>query len=657
MESKTIRFAVKDNTTMYKLELAKSLLFFTEFDFTYFWEQCIDAGKNARRSGRLPPNQIANAKNLIAKLHPYIEATIASDFSEIVTDCIIEYICQSDRITLDELWTRCISPKNPYESAIFKRVSEFKTNKASNQWVNLMRLQEYARNKISFIYDPDETGAVFSKDIIRTRRIYFDLSWSVSANELGLPCKQLPSVKFCNPASLPNATFVVSKVSRAIYRRFADDFDSAESVKYPETGDYTFVRDKLALDAYSYVKGMTRPSDIDMKFAIEAIEETPDEIFLVDGFKALIDLEFDLMFKTNVSIRKCESCSRYFIATGRGTFCDRINSSGKTCSEQYEDIFGYPPESIYAEEEKSAPAVMETAVPDNENDVNADVSDEVLESLEQADDDKSEVAAVAAEAAPVPVTSAAPVPAPAEPARIISEEELAAPWRFVPPPNKGVPVPKELEKHGQRLYNALYKRLGKGMEENEFKEWSQYLSNMKRNVKTGDGTIEQLEEFLEYSDRLVEAVKIAGKTNQTISPSYKKDEFNDDHLERLSAEGNVPQSVGGAGGVVKEDKNSVPIKPIKSESGNKTYDESQIKPFAPKAFASIEEAERSEDSDVFFDPIAAAKKKEQGKEKQPVEVKEPKWERMTREEAYAREAEDLAFDGWEDEDDESDIII
>ena len=92
MNNSIVKFAVNDNNNFYKIELSKTLLHFTEFDFTYFWEQCIEAGRLARKSGRLPQNIISNAKTVVSRAHPFIEACLATDYSEIVTDCIIEYI-------------------------------------------------------------------------------------------------------------------------------------------------------------------------------------------------------------------------------------------------------------------------------------------------------------------------------------------------------------------------------------------------------------------------------------------------------------------------------------------------------------------------------------------------------------------------------------
>ncbi len=591
MNFKNIRFAVRDNTNIYKLELAKSLLYFTEFDFTYFWEQCIEAGKTARKTGRLPQNHVTTAKSIISKAHPYIESLIASDFSEIVTDCIIEYICMSDRITSDELWTRCISSKNPYENAIFKRISEYKANRAINQWNNIVRIKEYASNKLAFIYDHDENGSSLKRESIRARRDYFDLTASVSANELRLPCGRLPSATFCNAASLPNSTFVISKVSKAVYKRFSDVFASVPDESLPENRDYTYTKDKLAMDAYGYVKGMPRPTDIEMKFALEAFLETPEEVYLPDSFKAVIDLEFNLMLKEDITIRRCKSCSRYFAADTDSIYCDRVNSSGKTCRRLHEESL-----------KEITPNPAEATLSGAEN------PDSAYGAFSQA---------------------------------------YVPPWRLVPPPNKGVSVPAEMEKQGQKLYNTLYKRLGKGMSENDFKEWSQYLSHMKRNVKTGDATVGQLAEFLSYSEELAEAVKAAGKIyktaeNLTSNTSQYIQESFDDTMNRPVAsviKANETHEMTSAGIDFKaEDFTGEALPENTAEPAAE-----KIKPFTPESFASLSDAmlrERSEkDAGVSSVPV----------NKKYIEIKEPNWKRMTREEAYAMQERDLNADSDDEE--------
>ena len=523
MENRIVRFAVNDNNNFYKIELSRTLLHFTEFDFTYFWEQCIEAGKAARKAGRLPQDIVSNAKSIICKAHPYIEACISTDFAEIVTDCIIEYICHSERISLEELWARCISPKNLYETAIFRRISEYKTNRAANRWTGIVRLQRYARDKIEFIFGPSEEEAVVTDEMIYTRKEYFDLAVSVAANELGCPANALPSVRLCTPANLPNAAFAVGKVSKAIYRRFSDELSQGQDMSQFESRNCSKISDWAAMEAYSYIKNMTRPSEVDMNYALEAMRENPSEVYLPNSLKSMLDLEFELMIRDKIYLRKCESCEKYFAPADNSTRCDRVNSSGKTCRMQYE-------EALAAEAEVNEPAK--------------------------------------------------------KPVEII--------------------VPSETEKRCQKLYNALYKRVGKGIDENEFKEWSQYLSNMKRNLKIGEATLNQLDEFLDYSDRLCDEVKLATK-NKTAHAPVEKTYEHSTPKPAAEAQPKVPQF----------------------ESSVVSAESVKIKPFEPQTF------------DTIFDAFAAGNEVSEEvapekREKKHVEIKMPQWERLTREDAYGK---------------------
>ncbi len=576
----TVGFAVRDNNNFYKIDISKTLLYFTEYDFTYFWEQCIDAGRTARKTGRLPQNSVTNAKAIISKAHPYIEACMSTDYSEIVTDCIIEYICHSERIGLEELWARCISPKNMYESAIFRRISEYKTNRAMNRWSSIVRLQEYARNKIDFIFGPENGVTVLNDDVVRVRKEYFDLALSVAANELGCPAEALPSVKLCSPATIPSAAFAVGKVSKAIYRRFSEALAQGRDMSVLDGKNCSKIHDQAAMEAYAYVKNMTRPGELDMKFALETIKGNPAELYLPDSLKAIIDLEFELMYKRGIYLRKCENCGKYFtvdITSADEPRCDRVNSSGKTCRQQYEELC----ETIAvkaretAEEEKRSAAVETAAI-----------------------DEQPEIPAASVHATPVP---AAAVPA--------SVPDV---------PKQEIKVPKELEKRGQKLYNALYKRVDRGIDENEFREWSQYLSNMKRNIKIGEATISQFEEFLDYSDKLCEEVKLAAKNKTVHAPVEKTYEH-----KHKAADAQQPVQL-----ELSEINETAAVIPASEKV--------EVKPFVPQTF------------DSLFDAFMAGYAKEnendevapEKHEKKQVEVRLPQWEHLTREDAYGKKDND-----------------
>lgn len=555
----TIGFSVRDNNNFYKIDLSRTLLHFMEFDFTYFWEQCIEAGRVARKTGRLPQNLVSAARAVSAKAHPYIEACISTDYSEIVTDCIIEYICHSERIGLEELWARCISPKNMYESAIFRRISEYKTCRAMNRWTSIVRLQEYAQNKVEFIFGPENGQTILRDDIIRARKEYFDLAVSVAANELGCPPEALPSSRICNPATVPNAAFAVGKVAKSIYRRFSETLANGRDMSALEGKNFSRIQDQTAMEAYAYVKNMTRPGELDMRSALEAISANPVKLYLPDSLKAAIDLEIDIMCSRGVYLRKCDSCGRYFTVTDDNPRCDRVNSSGKTCRKQYEELC----ESI---------AVQALATAEEEKRVAAEAAENVQEAFDA-------------------VVSQEKAPEPEEP--------------------KVYTVPKELEKRGQKLYNALYKRVGRGIDENEFREWSQYLSNMKKNIKVGEATVKQLEDFLDYSDRLCQEVKLAAKNKTTHAPVEKT-------YEQIGMEFMTENSAD------KDKKENVSETAVIPSSENV-----EVKPFVPQTFDTLFDAFMAgyaEDPDNKIVPAEKGKK--------PVEIKAPQWERLTREDAY-----------------------
>ncbi len=598
MDNSAVRFAVYDNTNFYKIELSRTLLHFCEFDFTYFWEQCIEAGKSARKTGRLPQEIVGAAKTVISRAHPYIEACISTDYAEIVTDCIIEYICHSERIGLEELWARCISPKNPYETAIFKRVSEYKTNRAMNRWTSVVRLQEYAKNKMEYIFDTVEPGTVLSDETIRTRKEYFDLTVSVAANELGCPAAALPSVKLCTPATLSNAAFVVGKVAKSIYRRFADALAEGRDMSVMEKRDCSGIRDQLAMEAYSYVKNMTRPNDIEMNFALESIRENPAELYCPDSLKAAVDLEFELMVRNKIYMRKCENCGRFFAALDDNSRCNRVNSSGKTCRQQYEEL---------------VQSITGGVLPNASNNAETENISEVK-----------------------------PVPEPISP----------NPSLPVPPPpevHEPVIVPKETEKRAQKLYNALYKRVNKGIDENEFKEWSQYLSNMKRNLKLGEASLKQYEEFLDYSDRLAEEVKIAGKNKTVHAPVEKTYEHKEENVSKAAEASETGQAYqadeksGGEKEEISEEEfveiaqlterlekaeaeklKSVPKVP-QVESTVVSSERVRVKPFVPQAFDSLHDAMMAGN---------AENSGENQPEKKVKKVVKPVWEHISREDAF-----------------------
>ncbi|MDR0947724.1 MAG: hypothetical protein LBM87_08340 [Ruminococcus sp.] len=460
-----------------RLELARTMLTFTEFDFTFFWEQSIDAGKTAKRTGQLPKATVGNAKAAILKCHPYVNAAANNDYSDIVLDCIIDYICRSERLSDDELWTRCISSKIPYEAAIFKRISEYKTFRGINEWTAVSTLQAYAKRKLEFIFGEGNENAETS--ILRKK--YFDLAFSVAANECATPAAALPSVKRFNVSLMPGAVFTLNNsVTKSIYRRISDNLIKVPDFENFEKVHSDILQDKFAADAFKFISEMSVPLEPEMNLFAAGVAEIPDEIYSVSSLKAIIDLEFDLCVQNNIFFKKCETCGRYFYIDGDSfgdRFCDRVTGNGKTCTENFEALRL----SIAAARRSGENLGLKETPPSD--------------TFEQEQQDY-----------------------------LVNKEEFfpgigeRVQIKYSKPVREFTPaeVPDELERRGQKLYNSLYKRVGKAMSEQEFREWSQYLSNMKRNIKTGEGSAEQLSQFLDYSEKLADEIKRAVKDKKPM---------------------------------------------------------------------------------------------------------------------------------------------
>ncbi len=399
----SISFVTKYSNSFYKIELSKTLLHFIEYDFTYFCEQAIELGKKAKKTSEFPYEQATKLVAKITKCHPYFEALQNFEFDDIVSDCIIDYICKTEGVSVEELWGLCISPKNSYEKVIFSRISRYKTNSAINQWVNIMKIQQYARRKLAFIFEGEPCSVAECK----ARCKYFDLAFSVAVKEIGFPGEEVTAVQRFSVSQMPNSAFMISKPSKEIYKRLSPKLNDITPPKKIRTND--LVRDEQIMNAFDYIKEMSRPSNAEMLTAIESFRFLPDDVYLPNSFKAIIDLEFDKMLENDFMFVKCEKCGRYFHSESgyNGKLCNRIKSTGKSCRE---------------------------------------------------------------------------------------EAGIKA-----PPPRE---VLNELNKKSEDLYKELYKKVGRGIPKSEFNDWSEYMIRLKDNVEKQHATIDDLENFLTYTEKM-----------------------------------------------------------------------------------------------------------------------------------------------------------
>jgi hypothetical protein len=557
---------INSGNAFFKLEVGRALLSFSEFDFTFFWETAIEAGRQAKRTGTLPKATMDSARAAISKAHPFVYAGRDGDFSDIVLDCIIEYICRSERLSEDELWMRCISSKIPYEVALFERISKYKTFRAVNGWTIISGLQKYAKDKINFIYEGEHQTSIKC----HTMKQYFDLAYSISSNECAVPKNALPSVRIYNPCLAPSAAFAVSSsAAKSIYKRLEEQLYTVPDLSDNDRVNTEILEDKFAVTAYSYMLGMSRPQEPEEELFVKAVENLPEKVYVVSSLKALIDLEFDLMSETGVHLKKCENCGRYFLisATEFGEqYCDRINSSGLTCkalaaraaklaipefvpepeSELPPPPYNPAPTSAYTAPtatpyiaapipEYTAPAPAPTAPPPPPAPV-TDIYDSRITGDFYPPDELDEPETV-------PFASPPPPPPIVDRTEYFPETGEAVHIKYSAPRREYLPteIPDSVEKHCQALYNSIYKRVDKSISEHEFREWSGYLSNMKRNVKTGEGNLEQLKKFLDYSDKLAEEIKRAARQKRQIprEPVARLERFAE-ATDNMHSIGNIP---------------------------------------------------------------------------------------------------------------------
>ncbi|MGN1416123.1 MAG: hypothetical protein ACI4XF_04730 [Oscillospiraceae bacterium] len=455
-----VRFIIGNNNTYYDLEPGKDLLDFTEFNFSFFWEQCIEAGKAASKTGRLPAELMQSARNTAAQCHPYVKACIEGSFDSVVIDCIIAYICSSENIGLEELWARCISPKNNYESAIFRRISEYKTCRSVNQWINIVRINEYAKKKLDFIYN-DKADSNISADEYRRRKEYFDLAFSIAANETGFPAEDMPYVRRYSPSLAPESAFRMGKFSHYVYSSVSEKLKKISSDSIKQVTPVT--SDQSAMDAFSHIKDMERPDSLEIRRASMEELGSGSVIYMPTGFKGIIDLEFDLLEENGEHIERCVSCGRYFIRGKEydSPYCSRVNPSGRTCLAAHEEQ-----QRLRREAEEKARRAEE----------------EARRAAEEAEE-KAKLAGLRANKVPVI-------------------------------------IPRELDLRSQALYYNLSKCAGREMDRAEFEEWAGYLNSLKDNIRNGDGSISQLEDFLKSAEKMYG--DILGREKAANAPAAAK---------------------------------------------------------------------------------------------------------------------------------------
>lgn len=328
---RTLKLVGKTSNEIFLLRYPASLLDFCDFDLSYFAKRSIDLCNEALKTGTLDQESVSDLRKEILTAHCYIEHHIRTTYEKVVMDCWIDYVCRRDSIGDGALWNRFVRCKTPFEKAVFARLCDFRYNRAINEWLNIVRVQDYAKAKVGFIFAKE----IKSVEEAAARRNYFDLTFSVTARELGCRIEDLGVIKVFSVGRAPTSPFMFPNISKEIVRHVLADFDYSDD--YSDVGDYTEISDQIAMDAFSRMKAGMEFSGYN---AVSGkMDKYAEKIYMPCSLKAVIDLEIDTIIESGAWLATCKRCGRYFMKDNEHNedYCSRYTPNKKTCLEIYWD--------------------------------------------------------------------------------------------------------------------------------------------------------------------------------------------------------------------------------------------------------------------------------------------------------------------------------
>ncbi len=329
---RVLRLVGKTSNEIFLLRYPQTLTTFCEYDLTYFVENATEVCNEALKSGELDVDRVTELRNSLKNLHIYVEHHIRTIYDKIVLDCWIDYVCRRDNVGTGSLWNRFIGCKTPFEKLVFTRLCEFRYNKAINEWLNLVRVQDYAKNKVSFIFSKNLKSA----EDAAARRNYFDLIFSVTAKELGCRIEDMAETKVFSIGRVPTAPYMFPNISKNIVKNVLADFDYDDD--YSNSNGYGELSDQIAMDAFLHMKAGLEGEFDSYNITDSKMEKNLEKVYMPLGLKAAVDLEIDALIEHGGWLARCKRCGRYYLrdAEHREEFCSLPNPGGKTCLEIYE---------------------------------------------------------------------------------------------------------------------------------------------------------------------------------------------------------------------------------------------------------------------------------------------------------------------------------
>ncbi|MCM1298812.1 MAG: hypothetical protein NC203_10360 [Firmicutes bacterium] len=336
-----LNIAGKNSNDIYTVSVPSNLLGFCRYDFSRFMENSYNLCRESIKTGKYPEDEIKGIRNSISGCHRYVENNLHTVFGKIVLDCWIEYICRQGEINTSTLWNSFSECRNPFQMAVFQRLTEYRSHHAINQWINLLKMQEYAKKKLDYVFGAELNSV---EDAVGRLNI-FDLMFSVAANEQGYSLDAIGSVKVYKPGRLTNAPFVYSGAAKEVVRNLFKDVHFADNLPYASKQEGA-MSDWEAMDAFNTIKGsLPDHNDKVVNIIIKTMTKTPDTVYIPSGFKAIIDLEIDALLNSGAFLQRCGRCKEFYVRDDYYTspYCDTIHKDGSTCREIMEKLEAIPP--------------------------------------------------------------------------------------------------------------------------------------------------------------------------------------------------------------------------------------------------------------------------------------------------------------------------
>ena len=329
--SKLIHVTGQNSAELYTVSVPNNLLGFCNYDFTSFMAKSADLCRRAMRSGEYPVEEAIQLRSSILQCHRYYEQNMRGIFDKIVMDSWIEYLCRENEVGTVTLWNKFMGCRNDFERAVFQRLSDYRCKRGINQWVNLLKMQDYTAKKLDFVFGGNVDGV--NEAISRVN--CFDLMFSVAANEEGYSLAALGSTRVYKAGRLPNSPFVLSGAAKEVVRNILSDVSYTDGqAKFERTEGN--LSDQEAMSAFALIKNhLPQNGDLVVSTVVKSLSKQPKTVYVPSNFKAMIDLEIDAMLDNGMFLRCCKRCNQYFVCDDNYNqmYCDKVSRDGRTCLE------------------------------------------------------------------------------------------------------------------------------------------------------------------------------------------------------------------------------------------------------------------------------------------------------------------------------------